>query len=97
MIQTNISLHLEQWKQIKEECERSGQSLSFFLRELVDDYFGKNPEVKSSISVKPKIVKTVTEVKQVIPKITYSPQVDICSHNMIRSLCKRCAGRKHGQ
>lgn len=94
MIQTNISLYDEQWKLIKQECGNLGQSLSFFIRELVDGYFSgsgyvidqKKKNFKTAtekiIEKKPKIVNSVTEVKKVINT------ENLCKHGMMPGLCK---------
>jgi hypothetical protein len=78
MIQTNISLEIDQHQLIKKHCEENGCSLSWFLRSLIDDYFkvtvDKTEIAKPVVVFKEKSAFKVTNdlksVEQIIPKST---------------------------
>lgn len=92
MIRTNVSFYEEQYERIKRECYENGESLSAFLREVLDVYWKEDStSTKSSVSSstnksipkKKKIIKTVTDVKEVI-----NFKTNLCKHGMMPGLCK---------
>lgn len=91
MIRTNVSFYEEQYERVKKECYENGESLSAFLREVLDVYWKEDStstkssvssSTNKSISKKKKIIKTVTEVKEVINTN------GLCKHGMMPGLCK---------
>jgi len=64
MIRTNISLHQEQHDLIKTRCDETGCSLSWIIREALDEYFKDKPKNKNAYKFIPKsqsVPKEITE------------------------------------
>ena len=85
MIRTNISLYEEQYEQLKEYCFENGTSISFVLRELIDNNLGtpkKSSLSTSSTGFRPKskkVPKEITEqINQVLEKKSGAMKSGLC-------------------